>query len=346
MRNNNEPDSTPRARIPADVDTPDKIVYGLTARQLAILAVAAVIGYGIFKAVGALLPAPVLIAVLTPLAGAAIVLALGRRDGLSMDAWLLAAIRHTRRPRYLVPAPAGKSIPAPGWAPDVPAATPLAVLRLPAKAITESGIIDAGSHAVALVACTTVNINLRTGDEQAALLGAYGRWLNSLNGPVQVVISAQRVDLSSHAQRIADSAETIGNQALAEAARDYAGFLDDLAARPRSVVAHRHHRRHRRRGEGPRHRSVAAGRARGLDTVVAGDPDRRPGRRPGHQCADHRRRPLHPDRCQLAPGASRRRHHERHVMNLLFRKAKSERRHREPGRIGRARGRSGPRWGP
>jgi hypothetical protein len=227
----NTPDTTPRARIPADVDTPDKIVYGLTARQLAILAVAGVIGYGVFKAVGHLLPAPVLIAVLTPLAGAAIVLALGRRDGLSMDAWLLAAIRHTRHPRHLAPAPAGKTIPAPDWAPEVPAATPLAVLRLPAKAIAESGIIDAGTHAVALVACTTVNINLRTGDEQAALLGAYGRWLNSLNGPVQVVISAQRVDLSSHAQRIADGAQSIANPALADAARDYADFLDDLAAR-------------------------------------------------------------------------------------------------------------------
>ena len=228
---NHEPDTTPRARIHADVDTPDKIVYGLTARQLAILAVAAACGYGIFKAVGHLLPAPVLIAVLTPLAGAAIVLALGRRDGLSMDAWLLAGIRHTRHPRTLAPAPAGRTIPAPGWAPEVVVATPPAVLRLPAKAIAASGIIDAGSQAVALVACTTVNINLRTGDEQAALLGAYGRWLNSLGGPVQVVISAQRVDLSSHAQRIADRAETITNPALAEAARDYADFLDDLATR-------------------------------------------------------------------------------------------------------------------
>jgi hypothetical protein len=105
------------------------------------------------------------------------------------------------------------------------------VLRLPAGAISSVGIVDAGTHAVALVACTTVNIGLRTGDEQAALLGAYGRWLNSLAGPVQIVVSAQRVDLSTHAQRIADRADTIANDALAEAARDYADFLDDLAAR-------------------------------------------------------------------------------------------------------------------
>ncbi|WP_410814834.1 PrgI family protein [Micromonospora sp. 067-2] len=225
-------DAAPHARIPADVDTPDKIVYGLTARQLAILAVAAVLGYGLVRSVGTLLPQPVLIAVLTPLAGAAIVLAMGRRDGLSMDAWLLSAVRHARAPKRLAPAAAGQPAAAPAWAPA--AETPIAmvpVLRLPATAISATGVVDAGSHAVALVACTTVNIGLRTGDEQAALIGSYGRWLNSLSGPVQIVISAQRVDLSSHAHRIAEGAETIANPALAGAARDYAGFLDDLAAR-------------------------------------------------------------------------------------------------------------------
>ena len=227
-----EPDTAPRARIPADVDTPDKIVYGLTARQLAILAVAGVAGYGLFKAVGPLLPQPVLIAVLTPIAGAAIVLALGRRDGLSLDTWLLAAIRHKRGPKRLAPAPAGRLEPLPAWAPQV--ASPVAavpLLRLPSRAIAESGVIDAGSRAVALVACTTVNIGLRTGDEQTALIGAYGRWLNSLDGAVQIVVSAQRVDLASHAGRIVEAAGRIGNPALAQAARDYAAFLDDLAAR-------------------------------------------------------------------------------------------------------------------
>jgi len=230
-----EPDTTPRSKIPADVATPDKIVYGLTARQLAILTVASLIEYGIFKAAaGQLLPQPVLIAAMIPLAGAAIVLALGRRDGLSLDVWLLAGIRQVRSPQRLAPAPDGKLTAAAAWAPQAEPSTPrspLAVLRLPARAISEAGVIDTGSQAVALVACTTVNISLRTGDEQAALIGGFGRWLNSLSGPVQVVVSAQRVDLSSHAQRIAEGADTIANPALAEAARDYADFLDDLAMR-------------------------------------------------------------------------------------------------------------------
>ena len=227
-----DPDTAPKARIPADVDTPDKIVYGLTARQLAILAVAGAVVYGLFKTVGPVLPQPVLIGVLIPIVGTAVVLALGRRDGLSMDQWLLAAVRHTRDPKRLAPAPPGPAQPMPAWAPQP--ATPVGqvpLLRLPPRAITDSGVVDTGGRAIALVAATTVNIGLRTGDEQSALIGAYGRWLNSLAGPVQIVISAQRVDLSSHAQRIAERADTIGNPALAEAAHDYAAFLDDLAAR-------------------------------------------------------------------------------------------------------------------
>jgi hypothetical protein len=141
-----------------------------------------------------------------------------------MDLWLLSAIRHSRSPKHHAAAAAE---PVPSWAPGPGMAVPL--LRLPARAISAAGVIDTGHHAVALVAATTVNIGLRSGEEQLALIGAYGRWLNSLNGPVQLVISAQRVDLSSHAQRVADTAAAIGNPALAGAAYDYADFLDQLS---------------------------------------------------------------------------------------------------------------------
>ncbi|TDB93467.1 hypothetical protein E1091_11865 [Micromonospora fluostatini] len=38
-----------RARIPAHVEPPDKVAYGLTFRQLAILAVAALAGFGVWR---------------------------------------------------------------------------------------------------------------------------------------------------------------------------------------------------------------------------------------------------------------------------------------------------------
>jgi hypothetical protein len=85
-------------RIPADIEAPDTLVFGLTARQAAIVATAAAAGYLTWQTLGTRLPLPAVAVLLIPLAAAAAVLALGRRDGLSLDAWLLAAVRHRRAP--------------------------------------------------------------------------------------------------------------------------------------------------------------------------------------------------------------------------------------------------------
>ncbi len=109
------------------------------------------------------------------------------------------------------PAPDGITA-APPWAPAAagPPGPQPQVLRLPADAISDDGVISLGDGAaVVLVAATTVNIGLRTAAEQAAMVAGYARWLNSLTGPVQVVVSAQRVDLTGHAQRVADAAQTL-----------------------------------------------------------------------------------------------------------------------------------------
>jgi hypothetical protein len=147
-----------------------------------------------------------------------------------MDVWLWAALAHRRAPRRAVPA-GDAPAPLPGWAPATTgtAGPAAAVLRLPATAIADNGVIDLGDGAAAaLVAATTVNVGLRTGAEQAAAVGGYARWLNSLTGPVQIVVAAQRVDLTGHAQRIADAAETLPHPALADAALDYADHLDAI----------------------------------------------------------------------------------------------------------------------
>jgi PrgI family protein len=219
-------------RIPADVEAPDKLVYGLPARQLAILAVAAAACWLAWRAVGRLVPSQLMLAGFVPVLAAAVGVALGRRDGLGMDVWLLAAVRQRRAPCRLVPAPDGLPAP-PDWAPQLPArAGPApAVLRLPAQAIGGDGVVElGGGRAGCLVAAGTVNIGLRTGEEQAGLLAGYGRWLNGLTGPVQVVISAARADLTGHALRVAEAAEVLPVRALVEAAGDYARFLLEVAA--------------------------------------------------------------------------------------------------------------------
>ncbi|MFF4810019.1 PrgI family protein [Micromonospora chersina] len=214
-----------RVRMPADVDAPDKVLYGLTFRQLAILAVAALAFYGAWQTLHAVVPALVLV-------GAAVVLgvAVGRRDGLPLDVWLLAAVRHSRAPRALSTTDTTTEVPDWVQAPASKVTLP-APLTLPADAIDDGGEIRLAGVRAAMVAAASVNLALRTPDEQAALVDTFGRWLNSLSAPTQIVVSAQPVDLQGAARTLAEAADQLPHPALAEAAADHARFLGDLATR-------------------------------------------------------------------------------------------------------------------
>jgi hypothetical protein len=220
-------------RIPADVDREDRILGDLTARQVAILATAAVGLWLAWLASRHLVPPAVFAGVAVPFAVAAIMLALGRRDGLSLDRLAAAAFRHARSPCRLVPAPEGVH-PPPAWADARLAARagPLpAPLRLPAGAIGPDGVISLGDGGFAAVAAaSTVNFALRTPAEQQALTAAFGRWLNSLQHPAQILVRARRADLAAMAGRVRENAPALPHPALESAALAHAGFLGDLAA--------------------------------------------------------------------------------------------------------------------
>ncbi len=170
-------------RIPADVDREDRLLADLTARQVAILAATAAVLWLAFMATRHLVAPAVFAGAVAPVALASVVVALGRRDGLSLDRLLVAALRQARSPHQLVTAPEGVH-PPPRWLDPAAAAqaSPLPTpLRLPASGISAGGAIDLGGDGtVAVAAASTINFALRTLAEQQAVVGAFGRWLNSL----------------------------------------------------------------------------------------------------------------------------------------------------------------------
>ena len=87
-----------RVRIPADVEREDRILANLTARQLAILSVAAVVLWAGYTATRHLVPIAVYGALALPLGSVAAMLALGRFEGVAADRWVTAAWRHHRAP--------------------------------------------------------------------------------------------------------------------------------------------------------------------------------------------------------------------------------------------------------
>src|SRR5829696_5563357 len=145
-------------RIPADVERPDRVLANLTGRQLAILAGAAAVLYLAWTATRTVVPPLLFLTLAGPVAAAAATLALGTRDGISLDRLAVAALRQRLAPTHRVTAPEG-ILPVPTWlaaaAADGSAAgggpgarerrVSPATLRLPAQAVHAAHAVPAAS---------------------------------------------------------------------------------------------------------------------------------------------------------------------------------------------------------
>ncbi|MFC4912954.1 PrgI family protein [Actinomadura gamaensis] len=215
------------ARIPADVEMPDKVLAGLTARQLLILGGTAAAAAWIYMLTQGRVPWMVIAVVLIPLAAAGFALALGRRDGLSLDRLALHGVRHALQRAVRVPAPEGIA-PAPSWC-KLRGQLP-APLSLPVRAVREDGVMElADGGTAALVQAGTVSFTLRTVAEQASLVASFGRWLNSLDAPVQILVQSRSADLSELIAELEESAHQLPHPALEQAARGHASYLAELS---------------------------------------------------------------------------------------------------------------------
>lgn len=220
-------------RIPADISRPDRVLGPFTARQTAILAVVALILYGGWWATRPFLPPLVYLALTLPVAGAAAALALGRREGIGLDRFALAALSHARTPKRQVYAPEGvpplASLVPDSWA--TAAGPPPAPMAMQYTGVTAEGVVDLGGEgAAALATCSTVNFELRSTAEQQQLTAGFARWLNSLTGPAQLLVRCHRIDLSPLAHRLHEDAAALPHPALEQAARAHADFLASLAS--------------------------------------------------------------------------------------------------------------------
>jgi hypothetical protein len=215
-------------RIPADIDRPDRILAGLTARQLGILAASGAITWVLATAAAMVLPLPVAVALAAPPGLVGVALALGWRDGLPLDRLALAALCYRRHPRRLVPAPEGVAAP-PAWTgsrerPPAPLAGPIHNLH--------DGVVDLGPDGQALLCrASAVNFRLRSEPEQQALVAAFARLLHAVTGPLTVVVRSDRVDLAATVAALRVAAPGLPHPALERAAGEHADFLAELAAR-------------------------------------------------------------------------------------------------------------------
>jgi hypothetical protein len=215
-------------KIPSDIDLPDVLLWGLTARQVAILGAT-----GLFLGAGylALTPfvSPFLLAVPGALAAAAgVAVAFARPDGVAAERWLHAGMRYLTSPRKRVLAPEGTPE-VPSWAASKERIAPL---DFPVTDVDDSGVVELGRAGCALVCrASAINFALCSEAEQQGLIEGFGRLLNALDSPVSFVVRSERADLRPHVEAIENAASGLSTRGLEVAARSHAAFLASLAAR-------------------------------------------------------------------------------------------------------------------
>jgi hypothetical protein len=214
-----------RVRFHADYETADRIVAGLTVRQLIVLAITAVTAWSLFLSIShatSMLVAGILCA---PVGVAGAVLIANAPDGTPMDRYLLLLIRHVLSPRGLVAAPAG----LPKLARKLMGR--VGAVDIPVREVSAAGFIDVGRWGTsAVMRASAINLRLRSEGERQVITDCFGRLGNSLNAPVQILVSARGIDAGAIVSRVEEAAPFLPHRSLSTSALDYCRYFRSLIA--------------------------------------------------------------------------------------------------------------------
>lgn len=215
---------TDHVPVPADIDRPDNVLWGLNGRQVVLLAPIAITAVMVWQRLAGEVSPALLVGVTAPVLGIAAVLALGRVDGLEADRALVAALRQPRRPLV-----AGEAASAVLESRAVRRRHRAAALIGPVTDLGEDGLLDLGRAGVAIalhVGC--LNFDLRSTGEQADLIAAFARTLHAVEAHCQLLLATRPVDLSAYLSATEQAAGAAAHPRLAQAATSHAAWLAGL----------------------------------------------------------------------------------------------------------------------
>lgn len=103
--------------------------------------------------------------------------------------------------------------------------------HLPIEDIVDGTVILKDGSCAAVLQISSVNFDLLSEREQSALVFAYGGILNSLNFPIQIVISSSTKDVSKYLNNLRKMEETQANPLLKERISFYRKFIEETVKR-------------------------------------------------------------------------------------------------------------------
>ncbi|EKE20848.1 MAG: hypothetical protein ACD_7C00461G0008 [uncultured bacterium] len=80
----------------------------------------------------------------------------------------------------------------------------------------------------AIFLVSSINFDLKSADEQEAIIGGYQNFINSLDFPIQIMISSRRLNIEPYLELLEKKRKTQTNELLRLQISEYSNFIKDL----------------------------------------------------------------------------------------------------------------------
>ena len=97
------------------------------------------------------------------------------------------------------------------------------------KEIRDSVLIMRNGSLRMILEVSAINFELRSEEEQTAILQNFQRFLNSIDFPLQIVINSRRFDIAEYLKTVNQAAEQLTNELLKAQAGEYIKFIEELS---------------------------------------------------------------------------------------------------------------------
>lgn len=75
---------------------------------------------------------------------------------------------------------------------------------------------------------SSINFDLKSSDEQEAIIGGYQNFINSLDFPIQIMISSRKLDINPYLELLEKKRKTQTNELLRLQISEYSNFIKEL----------------------------------------------------------------------------------------------------------------------
>jgi hypothetical protein len=96
------------------------------------------------------------------------------------------------------------------------------------KTIKDGVVVLRNSGLRSVLLVSSINFDLKSSDEQIAIIGAYQNFLNSLDFPVQIIISSRKLNIFPYTEMLKEKAREQRNDLLKIQITEYREFIKNL----------------------------------------------------------------------------------------------------------------------